>query len=252
MAKLAEPELLCTRCRRMMHEQKAEPTSRSNVCPFIQRLRGYQQVAKESQVAFTLTDTEAVAIMRRDCSMCGMQPPQGKGNGITRLGLTTQRNMGPYAAENTAPACTMCNMGKGCHSKEAYIEICRHISTHRGFGGFGHFPHRFRDNISKRSRSSYIAEKKTKSQCIGKTHALTNEQFNAIVARPCWYCGKESDPPKHYNGLDRLDSAVRVYSEDTCVSCCGTCNVSKYRYSVDDFLNHCVAVATHNCSENAS
>ena len=30
-----------------------------------------------------------------------------------------------------------------------------------------------------------------------------------------------SDPPRHHNGLDRLDSAVRVYTEANCVSCCG-------------------------------
>lgn len=59
------------------------------------------------------------------------------------------------------------------------------------------YPLRFRDNVSKRSRSAYISASSTHT----KTHALSNEQFNAIVARPCRYCGKKSDPPKHYNGL---------------------------------------------------
>eukprot|EP00959_Pyramimonas_sp_CCMP1952_P178426 3729553-Pyramimonas_sp.AAC.3 len=55
--------------------------------------------------------------------------------------------------------------------------------------------------------------------------------------------GKASLPPHHYNGLDRLDSTNRVYNKDTCVSCCGTCNVAKYRYTEDDFLSFCKRVA---------
>ena len=204
------------------------------------------QVAKESGCRFVLTDLEAVAVMRRPCAICGVAAPE-VGHGITRLGHVDQsgsstvrvrvrirvelsvcsllagnsspfptgdRNMGPYTEENTAPACTICNMGKGCHSIAAFIDICRHIAPHRGLGAFGLYPDRFRNNISKRSRSSYTSE--------SKTHALTNEQFDAIVAQPCYYCGKKSDPPTHYNGLDRLDSTVRVYNATSCVSCCGT------------------------------
>ena len=72
-----------------------------------------------------------------------------------------------------------------------------------------------------------------------KTHSLTNEQFNAIVSEPCFYCGKarpsddasaaclcdrqEPRKPKtrgpddrgHFNGLDRLDSEIRVYAKET-------------------------------------
>ena len=76
-----------------------------------------------------------------------------------------------------------------------------------------------------------------------KTHSLTNEQFNAIVSGPCFYCGKavarrwpgsncsvpnreEPRKPKtngphdrgHFNGLDRLDSENRVYAKETTVA----------------------------------
>ena len=43
-----------------------------------------------------------------------------------------------------------------------------------------------------------------------------------ITARPCRYCGKESDPPRHYNGLDRIDNECRVYNEETCDSAAAT------------------------------
>ena len=67
-------------------------------------------------------------------------------------------------------------------------------------------------------------------------------RFRAIVERPCFYCGKESGDG-HFNGLDRTDSGLRVYSVGTVVSCCGTCNIMKYRWSVQEFLDHCVRVA---------
>eukprot|EP00976_Prorocentrum_cordatum_P080511 1184009-Prorocentrum_minimum.AAC.1 len=51
----------------------------------------------------------------------------------------------------------------------------------QGLGAFGLFPECFVNNISKRSRSSYLTE--------SKTHQLTNAEFDLIVSRPCHYCG---------------------------------------------------------------
>lgn len=93
----------------------------------------------------------------------------------------------------------------------------------QALGAYGHFPDCFRNNTSKRSRSSYLTD--------SKTHSLSNAEFDEIVSGPCHYCGKASNPPFHYNGLDRLDSTNRVYNTKTCVSCCGTCNVCKWRYT---------------------
>jgi hypothetical protein len=86
----------------------------------------------------------------------------------------------------------------------------------------------------------------TSSSTHNKTHALSNEAFNEIVSRPCHYCGKQSDPPRHHNGLDRLDSSVRVYTQSSCVSCCGDCNVLKYTHTEEFFLSHARAVAMHS------
>ena len=53
-------------------------------------------------------------------------------------------------------------------------------------------------------------------------------------------------PPTLPTGLDRLDSSVRVYTEASCVSCCGDCNVMKYTHSEHFFLAHVEKVANHN------
>jgi len=105
-------------------------------------------------------------------------------------------------------------------------------------GPFGLFPECFRNNTSKRTRSSYIT--------TSKTHSLTHKQFEEIVRNPCHYCGKKHRPPIHYNGLDRLDSTKRVYTQSSCVSCCGTCNIMKGRFTEEEFLDHCLRVAIFN------
>eukprot|EP00434_Breviolum_minutum_P029158 symbB.v1.2.025793.t1/scaffold2521.1/size77047/3 len=145
----------------------------------------------------------------------------------------------------------------GYRKLRAFVECCRHIATKHTEGeDFGEYPHRFRDNVSKRSRSCYITQSSTHT----KTHSLTNEQFNAIVAQRCFYCHKEPRKAKtngpmdrgHFNGLDRLDSKNRVYSAETSVAACGDCNIMKYKWDLEDFFQHCRKVARfHNGIEFA-
>lgn len=249
--------LLCSRCRCSMEKRVADRSGgpkaaggAGNVLPHIARLRNYQRVAADQRVPFAMSEHAAAAMMREPCTACGSPAPI-EGHGLTRLrmwpeGLTRPERggfMGPFHPANVATACAMCNLMKGYRSVRGYVEACRHIATHRGGGwDFGRYPKRFRDNVSKRSRSCYI----TASSTHNKTHALSNEAFARIVARPCRYCGKASDPPRHHNGLDRLDSSVRVYTEESCDSCCGDCNIMKYTHSEADFIACCVRVATFN------
>jgi hypothetical protein len=207
--------------------------SKARVLPQIARLRGYQRLALEQRVPFHIAESEATALMRQDCELCGVPAPT-EGHGLSRLchwpdGMRRPERggyMGPFTRSNLITACSMCNLMKGYRRPRGFVEAARHIATHRaGEGDFGRYPHRFRDNVSKRSRSCYI----TASSTHTKTHALSNEAFARLVAQPCRYCGKASDPPRHHNGLDRLDSECRVYTEESCVACCGDCNIMKVR-----------------------
>lgn len=214
------------------------------------RLKAYKRLAEDSGVPFSLTDAEAFAIMREPCVACGAEAGEN-GNGISRLrdwgDHPTLRNkaikgfMGPFSPSNVVTACATCNLMKGYRSVPSFVEAACTIATHRVGQDFGSFPHRFRNNVSKRNRSSYITQSSTHT----KTHSLTNVEFNQIVSGPCHYCGKASDPPTHHNGLDRLDSDNRVYSKDTVVSCCGDCNIMKYTHSESFFIEHCAKVARH-------
>ena len=253
---------VCAQCRiplRQPQQQQPQLTSKRphkivTKLPQITRLNGYKRLAKEHHIPFTMSDTEALTIMRQSCFGCGKVNVEN-GNGITRLRnwdgfqeqqrkMATKGFMGPYSKINCIAACSTCNLMKGYRTVQSYVEACRTIATHRSttqHQNYGMYPQRFRDNISKRSRSCYI----TKSSTHTKTHSLTNEQFNAIVALPCAYCGKEPSST-HYNGLDRLDSNDRVYHIDNVVSCCGDCNIMKYKHSVEYFIEHCTNVAEYH------
>lgn len=67
---------------------------------------------------------------------------------------------------------------------------------------------------------------------------LSVEQFNQFINDYCVYCGSGA------NGIDRIDSG-EGYTIDNCVSCCSKCNMMKYIYSVDVFLNHVDKITNH-------
>lgn len=243
---------VCRRCRRSLvvdhmtvgKARKKVPTG----CVFTTRLKGYKRNAVETKAQWHLTDAEAMALMRQPCALCGVKPDleAGRLNGITRLrAIAGSFGMGPYQSNNVATACTVCNSLKGVNTLIGAQEVCRTIATHRGLGAFGAFPERFRNNISRKSRSSYLGDtaRKPGGTVASKTHCLSNADFARIVAQPCHYCGKATDPPKHYNGLDRLDNSLRVYTMENAVSCCSTCNMAKGKFAEAHFLDHCRIVA---------
>eukprot|EP00929_Paragymnodinium_shiwhaense_P010251 TRINITY_DN114825_c0_g1_i1.p1 TRINITY_DN114825_c0_g1~~TRINITY_DN114825_c0_g1_i1.p1 ORF type:complete len:516 (-),score=62.30 TRINITY_DN114825_c0_g1_i1:660-2207(-) len=261
---------VCARCRRPMFEKDSsskvtdDTLKGTGELPQLQRYRAYKRTSEKQGVPFALTERLSSALMRQKCIACGAPAPL-RGHGLTRLrkwpdGLQKPAKggfMGPYAEGNVAPACTMCNMMKGYRTIRGLVECCRHIATRHTSGEqFGEYPGRFRDNVSKRSRSAYISNSSTHT----KTHSLTNEEFNKLVSERCFYCHKEPRAPKtlgpddrgHFNGLDRLDSTNRLYAKGTVVASCGTCNMMKYRWLLDDFLDHCRKVARFNVAAEFS
>ena len=173
----------CSRCRKDMNPNRNAGKAKSTkALPIIARLQGYKRLAAEHNLPFVLEDHEAIALMRQDCVICGAKA-SADGHGITRLrhwpdslvklkAKCSKPYMGPFCKENTTTACGVCNLMKGARSIQSCVEAARHIATYRGKhiknGGedFGLYPKRFRHNISKRSRSSYI----TKSSTHQKTH----------------------------------------------------------------------------------
>lgn len=60
---------------------------------------------------------------------------------------------------------------------------------------------------------------------------LTDDEAKEYFKNKCHYCNKLGG----YNGIDRIDSN-KDYSKDNCVSCCKFCNIMKYKYDLNKFL----------------
>ena len=79
----------------------------------------------------------------------------------------------------------------------------------------------------------------------GLDWSLTDEQFDALIQRPCFYCGIAPIQKNKtmrgnighfvYNGVDRLVNS-RGYFPENCVACCGTCNIAKQDMDLHEFV----------------
>jgi hypothetical protein len=133
--------LLCSKCRRVMDGGRpvsGNGGSKPRVLPQIARLRAYQRLAGEQRVPFTIGESEATALMRQDCELCGVPAP-AEGHGLSRLchwpeGMPRPNRggyMGPFTRSNLIPACGTCNLMKGYRRPRGFVEAARHIATQR-------------------------------------------------------------------------------------------------------------------------
>lgn len=73
---------------------------------------------------------------------------------------------------------------------------------------------------------------------------LTKEEFDSIITKDCFYCGKEptltrSDKvgiPFPTNGIDRFDNKTG-YTVKNSVPCCSSCNTAKLSLSYEEFID---------------
>lgn len=82
---------------------------------------------------------------------------------------------------------------------------------------------------------------------------LERDQVDALVRRPCHYCGDPAGNLKRtkncpegfaHNGIDRLN-ASKAYETGNVVPCCGTCNIAKGTRSHQEFIEWAARIAEH-------
>jgi hypothetical protein len=82
---------------------------------------------------------------------------------------------------------------------------------------------------------SYIGRANKK----GIAFELTIEQFNQLCSSACAYCNGASNI-----GIDRKDSSIG-YVIDNCQPACGKCNMMKYTFDEDSFLQQILRIYKH-------
>jgi hypothetical protein len=78
---------------------------------------------------------------------------------------------------------------------------------------------------------------------------ITREEFDALIRKPCVYCGSTGrcnyrNTGLFWNGIDRVDSSVGYHPQNV-VTCCKHCNYAKRLMTRDEFLGWVKQVATH-------
>ena len=100
---------------------------------------------------------------------------------------------------------------------------------------------------------------KKNAKARGHNFCLTEEEFEDIIFKDCYYCGEPpkpmsdtliknrgntKQPPLSYNGIDRLD-CEKDYTIENCVPCCSKCNYMKHTSSKIEFLSQITKIYTH-------
>lgn len=122
-------------------------------------------------------------------------------------------------------------------------------------------PYRRRSKYDSKTAAirSLFTSYKSKAKEANRVFTLTFEQFCAIIASPCTYCGK---PPYNeycrnrrtthethrvtcrYTGIDRVNNR-QGYTSENSLPCCETCNRAKLKMTLPEFKLWVTAVYKH-------
>jgi len=89
---------------------------------------------------------------------------------------------------------------------------------------------------------------------------LSKEDFRSLTSQNCFYCGKiplqvhhgaSCKTPYTYNGIDRQDNSLG-YTLKNAVPCCRSCNLSKGKRTVEQFVASCQSVVNHQNSKKSA
>lgn len=165
-----------------------------------------------------------------ECNYCGNKT-EGEVNGIDRVD-----NSVGYSTENCVTACWKCNRIKHTYNKEFFIEKCRIISSGSiAPKGFFSTWKQYYTRFCHKQFSTYIKEAAARNLPV----EITQEQWERITRSPCYLCGYQSAKGI---GVDRVDNTVRSYTFANSRACCGSCNIMKCEFSLEEFIQHCKRV----------
>lgn len=113
---------------------------------------------------------------------------------------------------------------------------------------------RLRLPFGEYAKRTVLLHYRSAARRVGRTWALSDEQFYQIVTSNCYYCGcppsNKLDKGKFsgfyiYSGIDRIVNSLG-YEPTNVLPCCKVCNHAKHTMSHDDFIAWATRVANHN------
>jgi hypothetical protein len=143
--------------------------------------------------------------------------------------------------EHQRSRCVNCGGNGTCehHKQRRFCKECK---------GSGFCRHdRSREHCSICRPEALYKHYKRNARKRGHAFTLTPDEFESIVAQPCFFCG-ESEQPR---GIDRWDNQIG-YELLNRRPCCGPHNRFKGALNASDFIELCMSVADHVRAVEAS
>jgi hypothetical protein len=208
--------------------------------------RGLQRNAYSRGLLFNITEIDFEKIIIQPCYYCGFYS-KSRLNSIDRI----DNNKG-YMITNCITSCKMCNMIKNKYHPNEFLDkifsICNYTNNNIDID----------INLIKKWKSSYLTRNKrvayeqykNQSKMMRNIEFLLSEkEYNNIISGKCYLCGIKNQST-HSNGIDRIDSSLRIYSLENSRTCCGHCNIMKGSLTYSDFIDKCNQINMHKCDRN--
>lgn len=199
------------------------------------RWNSIQGGANQRDITFMIKKEFACDLFIKPCHYCGLNP-DSEINGIDRVD-----NDDAYVEGNVVPCCKWCNWMKLDLDVYDFIRMCLNISIN--LGQFHKLTPDYHHFIGELQNSGTFENYRYSAAAKNRPFELDKDFFNLQVQEPCFYCGIHIED--HTLGLDRVDSNLG-YLEENVVTCCPRCNRMKSNRNVYDFIQNCIAVATHS------
>jgi len=198
----------------------------------IKKFQSLKKSASKRKFIWKLNIKDVFKIVIKSCNYCN-KFNEYKINTLGRI----DAKIG-YTLDNIIPICNMCVIFKNKFSSDILINRAKHICTFNNLGNFGLFSEVFYNSKSKKYYNAY-------KKRAGNDFKLSKEEFKTLINGNCRYCGKISNTD-NTNGIDRINSKLRLYSTENTYSCCKTCNKLKYIFSEKKFFDKCLEICLNN------
>jgi hypothetical protein len=155
------------------------------------------------------------------------------------IGIDRVDNTKGYHKENCVPCCWKCNRMKHIYHQEFFIEKCKIMTKQKEASNeFFKIWNIYYYRSTYRLYSVYKKEAEERNLEFN----INDIQFKILIKSPCYLCGYQTSKGI---GIDRVDNTIRKYSLDNCRPCCGSCNIMKGEFTLQEVLEHCERIVNH-------
>jgi hypothetical protein len=259
---LKEGEIECNDCKNKLKDNIVPIQKENNIIvdytPFSLELKEYQEFSvstiEESwryfqrraygdKILVNIDFNEYKKIIIKPCYYCGFHS-QIKINGIDRV-----NNTKGYITPNILSCCAVCNKIKHTSHPLAFLDkvdaITKYQKEKKSLSN--QLTCKWQMIYCSAKNASYLTYKNEQENERNIIFKLTKDEYYELKKQPCYLCGIESNEI-NMNGIDRVNSNLRIYNNENCRACCGHCNYMKNTLNLSHFLSKCYEINLYKCN----